>query len=162
MPAYEKQKEVRAKLEAYQILHEQMNEAFRALWQLQLFLFLSFGCVLIFSTAEKALPFEEINRFSQMEWKQTVLQLDEELSRATAVRSVRGGKALEYVSDQGRVVTMGFQKELRSAELTISFYKKQQLFRVGVSEAASSVKRICEKQKIHIDTEEGHVTLNRN
>ncbi|MGG4171781.1 competence type IV pilus minor pilin ComGF [Bacillus sp. MAG717A] len=78
----------------------------QALWQLQLFLFLSFGCVLIFSTAEKALPFEEINRFSQMEWKQTVLQLDEELSRATAVRSVQGGKVLEYVSDQGRVVTI--------------------------------------------------------
>ncbi|CUB21277.1 hypothetical protein BN2127_JRS3_02605 [Bacillus safensis] len=56
-------------------------------------------------------------------------------------------------------ITMGFQKELRSAELTISFYKKQQLFRVGVSEAASSVKRICEKQKVHIDTEEGHVIL---
>ncbi|MGZ9697161.1 competence type IV pilus minor pilin ComGF [Bacillus safensis] len=78
----------------------------QALWQLQLFLFLSFGCVLIFSTAEKALPFEEINRFSQMEWKQTVLQLDEELSRAMAVRSVQGGKVLEYVSDQGRVVTI--------------------------------------------------------
>ncbi|MCZ2738155.1 competence type IV pilus minor pilin ComGG [Bacillus safensis] len=56
-------------------------------------------------------------------------------------------------------ITMGFQKELRSAELTISFYKKQQLFRVGVSEAASSVKRICEKQKVLIDTEEGHVIL---
>lgn len=54
---------------------------------------------------------------------------------------------------------MGFQKELRSAELTIYFYKKQQLFRVGVSEAANSVKRICEKQKVHIDTEEGHVIL---
>nr|WP_249117709.1 competence type IV pilus minor pilin ComGG [Bacillus safensis] len=56
-------------------------------------------------------------------------------------------------------ITMGFQKELRSAELTISFYKKQQLFRVGVSEAATKVKRICEKRKVHIDTEEGHVTL---
>lgn len=50
---------------------------------------------------------------------------------------------------------MGFQKELKSAELTISFYKKQQLFRVGVSEAASTVERICAKQKTHIDTEEG-------
>ncbi|GLF89702.1 hypothetical protein Saga11_09610 [Bacillus safensis] len=56
-------------------------------------------------------------------------------------------------------ITMGFQKELRSAELTISFYQKQQLFRVGVSEAASTLKRICEKQKTHIDTEEGRVTL---
>jgi len=56
---------------------------------------------------------------------------------------------------------MGFQKELKSAGLTISFYQKQQLFRVGVSEAASTVKRICEKQKIHIDTEEGRVTLKR-
>lgn len=56
-------------------------------------------------------------------------------------------------------ITIGFQKELRSAELTISFYKKQQLFRVGVSEAASKVERICEKQKTHIDTEEGRVTL---
>nr|WP_206762083.1 competence type IV pilus minor pilin ComGG [Bacillus safensis] len=56
-------------------------------------------------------------------------------------------------------ITIGFQKELRSAELTISFYKKQQLFRVGMSEAASTVERICEKKKTHIDTEEGRVTL---
>ncbi|MER3125912.1 competence type IV pilus minor pilin ComGF [Bacillus pumilus] len=78
----------------------------QALWQLQLFLLLSYGCMLIFSVAEKDQPFEEMNRFSQMEWKQTVLQLDEELSRATAVRSVKGGKALEYISDHGRVVTI--------------------------------------------------------
>ncbi|MEY8695304.1 competence type IV pilus minor pilin ComGG [Bacillus safensis] len=58
-------------------------------------------------------------------------------------------------------ITMGFQKELKSAELTISFYKKQQLFRVGVSEAASTVERICAEQKTHIDTEEGRVTLKR-
>lgn len=170
MPAYEKlmmgKKEVRAKLEAYQVLHEQMNEAFingttssikkkrgeityvfnwrkqkgcvsykvqkkrpyafgmwsddkaftllQALWQLQLFLFLSFGCGLIFSAAEKARPFEDINGFSQMEWKQTVLQLDEELSRADAVKSVKGGKVLEYISDQGRVVTIEpYQEMLR-------------------------------------------------
>ncbi|MDI0272995.1 competence type IV pilus minor pilin ComGG [Bacillus safensis] len=56
-------------------------------------------------------------------------------------------------------ITIGFQKELRSAELTISFYKKQQLFRVGMSEAASTVEHICEKKKTHIDTEEGRVTL---
>lgn len=56
-------------------------------------------------------------------------------------------------------ITIGVQKELRSAELIISFYKKQQLFRVGVGEAVSMVKRICEKQKIHLDTEEGRVTL---
>ncbi|WP_200964046.1 competence type IV pilus minor pilin ComGF [Bacillus pumilus] len=86
----------------------------QALWQLQLFLFLSIGCVLIFSTAEKARPFEEVNRFSQMEWRQTVLQLDEELSRAAAIRSAQGGKALEYVSDQGRVVTIEpYQEMLR-------------------------------------------------
>ncbi|CUB21274.1 hypothetical protein BN2127_JRS3_02604 [Bacillus safensis] len=78
----------------------------QALWQLQQFLFLSFGCVLIFSAAEKARPFEDINRFSQMEWKQTVQQLDEELTRAAAVKSVKGGKALEYISDQGRVITI--------------------------------------------------------
>ncbi|QGX65470.1 competence protein ComGF [Bacillus sp. ms-22] len=86
----------------------------QALCQLQLFLFLSFGCVLIFSVVEKARPFEEINKFSQMEWKQTVLQLDEELSRATAVRSVKEGKALEYISDQGRVVRVEpYQEMLR-------------------------------------------------
>ncbi|MEH7684780.1 MULTISPECIES: competence type IV pilus minor pilin ComGF [Bacillus] len=86
----------------------------QALWQLQLFLFLSFGCGLIFSAAEKARPFEDINGFSQMEWKQTVLQLDEELSRADAVKSVKGGKALEYISDQGRVVTIEpYQEMLR-------------------------------------------------
>lgn len=49
-----------------------------------------------------------------MEWKQTVLQLDEELSRATAVRSVKEGKALEYISDQGRVVRVEpYQEMLR-------------------------------------------------
>ncbi|WP_144493509.1 competence type IV pilus minor pilin ComGG [Bacillus pumilus] len=56
-------------------------------------------------------------------------------------------------------MTMGFQKELRSAELTISFYKKQQLFRVGASEAARTLHRLCEKQHTPIDTEEGRVTL---
>ena len=56
-------------------------------------------------------------------------------------------------------LTIGFQKELRSAELTISFYKKQQLFRVGMSEAASKLPRMCEQQLSHIDTEEGRVTL---
>ncbi|MGM5472671.1 hypothetical protein [Bacillus pumilus] len=56
-------------------------------------------------------------------------------------------------------VTIGFQKELRSAELTISFYKKQQLFRVGVSEAVRTLHHLCEKQHTPIDTEEGRVTL---
>ncbi|MED1748820.1 MULTISPECIES: competence type IV pilus minor pilin ComGF [Bacillus] len=86
----------------------------QALWKLQLFLFLSFGCVLIFSVAEKAHPFEEISQFSQMEWKQTVLQLEEELSRALAVRAVKEGKVLEYISDQGRVVRIEpYQEMLR-------------------------------------------------
>ncbi|MFE5471582.1 competence type IV pilus minor pilin ComGF [Bacillus safensis] len=93
---------------------EQAFTLLQALWQLQLFLFLSFGCVLIFSAAEKARPFEDIDLFSQMEWKQTVQQLDEELSRAAAVKSVKGGKALEYISDQGRVVTIEpYQEMLR-------------------------------------------------
>lgn len=91
---------------------EQAFTLVQALWQLKLFLFLSFGCLLLFSATEKARPFEDINRFSQMEWKQTVLQLDEELSRATAVKSVKGGKALEYFSDQGRVVTIELYKEM--------------------------------------------------
>lgn len=56
-------------------------------------------------------------------------------------------------------MTMGFQKELRSAELTISFYKKQQLFRVGASEAIRPIHHLCEKQQTHIHTEEGRVTL---
>lgn len=56
-------------------------------------------------------------------------------------------------------MTIGFQKELRSAELTISFYKKQRLFRVGASEGARTLHRLCEKQDTHIDTEEGRVTL---
>lgn len=59
------------------------------------------------------------------------------------------------------VMTMGFQKELRSAELTISFYKKQQLFRVGASEAARTFHRLCEKQQTPLDTEEGRVTLKK-
>ncbi|MFB8735161.1 competence type IV pilus minor pilin ComGF [Bacillus sp. SL00103] len=67
-----------------------------------------------FQQLRKLILFEEMNRFSLMEWKQTVLQLDEELSRATAIRSVQGGKALEYVSDQGRVVTIEpYQEMLR-------------------------------------------------
>ncbi|MEK3939780.1 competence type IV pilus minor pilin ComGG [Bacillus sp. FSL R5-0431] len=56
-------------------------------------------------------------------------------------------------------MTIGFQKELRSAELMISFYKKQQLFRVGASEAARTLHLLCEKQHTHIHTEEGRVTL---
>ncbi|MEI4791386.1 competence type IV pilus minor pilin ComGG [Bacillus sp. FJAT-53060] len=57
-------------------------------------------------------------------------------------------------------MSIGLQKELKSTELTISFYKKQQLFRIGVSEAASKLNRICDQQKkAHVDTEEGRVTL---
>nr|WP_206760282.1 competence type IV pilus minor pilin ComGG [Bacillus xiamenensis] len=56
-------------------------------------------------------------------------------------------------------MTTGFQKELKSAELTISFYQKQQLFRMGVSEAASKLNRRCDQQMSRVDTEEGHVTL---
>lgn len=56
-------------------------------------------------------------------------------------------------------MTNGFQNELKSAELTISFYKKQQLFRMGVSEAASKLNRICDQPNTHVDTEEGRVTL---
>ncbi|MGG1697955.1 hypothetical protein [Bacillus zhangzhouensis] len=56
-------------------------------------------------------------------------------------------------------MTIGFQNELKSAELTISYYKKQQLFRMGVSEAASKLNRICDQQHAHVDTEEGRVTL---
>ncbi|MEI4791385.1 competence type IV pilus minor pilin ComGF [Bacillus sp. FJAT-53060] len=84
----------------------------QALWQMQLYLILCFGCVLIFSVAEKAHPFEEINQFSHMEWKQTVLQLEEELNRAVAVGAVKKGKALEYISDQGRVVTIEPYQEI--------------------------------------------------
>ncbi|MDM5320630.1 competence type IV pilus minor pilin ComGG [Bacillus altitudinis] len=56
-------------------------------------------------------------------------------------------------------MTMGFQKEMRSAELTISFYKKQQLFRIGASEAARTLHHLCEKQQTYIHTEEGRVTV---
>lgn len=84
----------------------------QALWQMQLFLFLAFGCVLIFSVAEKAHPFEEINQFSQMEWKQTVLQLEEDLNQAVAVRVVKEGKALEFITNQGRVVTVEPYREM--------------------------------------------------
>ncbi|PCK20901.1 hypothetical protein CEY02_11145 [Bacillus pumilus] len=57
-------------------------------------------------------------------------------------------------------MTIGFQKELKRTELTISFYKKQQLFRIGISEAASKLNRICDQQKdLHVDSEEGRVTL---
>ncbi|KML00248.1 competence protein ComGF [Bacillus stratosphericus] len=86
----------------------------QAIWQLQLFLLLSFGCMLLLSIVEKAHPFAEINKFSQMEWKQTVLQLEEDLNCAVAVRAVKNGTALEYISSQGRVVTIEpYQEMLR-------------------------------------------------
>nr|WP_206677448.1 competence type IV pilus minor pilin ComGG [Bacillus altitudinis] len=58
-------------------------------------------------------------------------------------------------------MTIGFQKELKSAELTISFYQKQQLFRMGLNEAANKLNRICDQQLSPIVTEEGRVTLKR-
>ncbi|MBD3858844.1 hypothetical protein IEE86_03780 [Bacillus sp. 28A-2] len=58
-------------------------------------------------------------------------------------------------------MTIGFQKELKSAEMTISFYKKQQLFRMGLSEATSKLNRSCDQQLTHLNTEEGLVTLKR-
>ncbi|MEC3761584.1 competence type IV pilus minor pilin ComGF [Bacillus pumilus] len=125
----------------------------QALWQLQLFLFLSFGCVLILSTASKAHPFEEINRFSQMEWKQTVLQLDEELSRATAVRSVQGGKALEYVSDQGRVVTIEPYQEMLRKRMDqaghLPLLQKVKEFRVRTNQHRANLKVTDESGKVY-------------
>ncbi|MFB8735160.1 hypothetical protein ACEQPO_18980 [Bacillus sp. SL00103] len=56
-------------------------------------------------------------------------------------------------------MTMGFQKELRSAELTISFYKNSGFSGWGVSEAIRPIHHLCEKQQTHIHTEEGRVTL---
>ncbi|WOI39861.1 competence type IV pilus minor pilin ComGG [Bacillus altitudinis] len=58
-------------------------------------------------------------------------------------------------------MTIGFQKELKSAELTISFYQKQQLFRMGLIEAANKLNRICDQPLSPIVTEEGRVTLKR-
>ncbi|CVM16751.1 Uncharacterised protein [Streptococcus pneumoniae] len=58
-------------------------------------------------------------------------------------------------------MTIGFQKELKSAELTISFYQKQQLFRMGLNEAANKLNLICDQRLSPIVTEEGRVTLKR-
>ncbi|KLV24628.1 competence type IV pilus minor pilin ComGG [Bacillus altitudinis] len=58
-------------------------------------------------------------------------------------------------------MTIGFQKELKSAELTISFYQKQQLFRMGLNEAANKLNLICDQPLSPIVTEEGRVTLKR-
>ncbi|WMT30590.1 competence type IV pilus minor pilin ComGG [Bacillus aerius] len=58
-------------------------------------------------------------------------------------------------------MAIGFQKELKSAELTISFYQKQQLFRLGLIEAANKLNRICDQPLSPIVTEEGRVTLKR-
>ncbi|MBU8968500.1 hypothetical protein KSS88_06575 [Bacillus altitudinis] len=58
-------------------------------------------------------------------------------------------------------MTIGFQKELKSAELAISFYQKHQLFRLGLSEAANKLNRICDQPLSPIVTEEGRVTLKR-
>ncbi|MFS0655333.1 hypothetical protein [Bacillus sp. 179-C3.3 HS] len=57
-------------------------------------------------------------------------------------------------------MTIGLQKELASAELTISFYKKHHLLRMGLREAVSKTKRLCDQQNVDIDTEDGRVTLN--
>ncbi|WP_144462724.1 competence type IV pilus minor pilin ComGF [Bacillus pumilus] len=125
----------------------------QALWQLQLFLFLSIGCVLIFSTAEKARPFEEVNRFSQMEWRQTVLQLDEELSRAAAIRSAQGGKALEYVSDQGRVVTIEPYQEMLRKRMDqaghLPLLQKVKEFRVRTNQHKAILKVTDESGKVY-------------
>lgn len=91
----------------------------QAIWQLQLFLLLSVGCMLLLSIVEKTHPFAEINKFSQMEWKQTVLQLEEDLNCAVAVRAVKNGTALEYISSQGRVVTIEpYQEMLRNERIS--------------------------------------------
>ncbi|VWA42031.1 conserved hypothetical protein, partial [Bacillus altitudinis] len=58
-------------------------------------------------------------------------------------------------------MTIGFQKELKSAELTISFYQKQQLFRLGLSESANKLNCICDQPLSPIVTEEGRVTVKR-
>lgn len=58
-------------------------------------------------------------------------------------------------------MTIGMQNELKSAELTISFYKKQHLLRIGVSEAANKLNRICDQRDALVETEEGRVTLKR-
>ncbi|MFJ5964888.1 competence type IV pilus minor pilin ComGF [Bacillus sp. NPDC093026] len=84
----------------------------QALWQIQLYLFLTFGCIMLFSFAEKARPFEDINQFSHMEWKQTVQQLDDELNRAVAVRMVNKGGALEFITEQGQVVIIEQYKDM--------------------------------------------------
>ena len=41
------------------------------------------------------------------------------------------------------------------------FYQKQQLFRMGLNEAANKLNRICDQQLSPIVTEEGRVTLKR-
>ncbi|KPN15600.1 competence protein ComGF [Bacillus australimaris] len=132
---------------------EQAFTLVQALWQLKLFLFLSLGCVLLFSAAEKAHPFEDINRFSQMEWKQTVLQLDEELSRATAVHSVKGGEALEYMSDQGRVVTIELYKEMLRKRTDqaghLPLLQKVTQFRVRTSQHRTILKVTDESGKVY-------------
>ncbi|OLP64594.1 hypothetical protein BACPU_25180 [Bacillus pumilus] len=86
--------------------NEQGFTLVQALWHLQLFVFLAFGCVFIFSIAEKANSFDGYHQFSQMEWKQTVQQLEEDLNRALAVRTVKKGGVLEFIREQGQVVTI--------------------------------------------------------
>ncbi|MBG9910120.1 competence protein ComGF [Bacillus xiamenensis] len=125
----------------------------QALWQLQLFLLLSLGCVLVFSIAEKAHPFADINEFSQMEWKLTVLQLEDELNRAVAVRAVKKGKALAYISDQGREVTVEpYQEMLRKRTDQaghLPLLQKVKQFRVRTDQQTTTLEVTDVSGKVH-------------
>ncbi|MFS0655332.1 competence type IV pilus minor pilin ComGF [Bacillus sp. 179-C3.3 HS] len=84
----------------------------QALWHLQLFVLLSFGCISLFSIAEKGHSFENIHQFSQIEWKQTVQQLEEELTAAVAVSVAEKGEVLEYITGKGQVVTIELYRDM--------------------------------------------------
>ncbi|OLP64593.1 hypothetical protein BACPU_25170 [Bacillus pumilus] len=56
-------------------------------------------------------------------------------------------------------MTIGLQKELASADLTISFYKKQHLMRSGVMEVSKNIHPKCNHYNDLVETEEGRVKL---
>ncbi|WP_353855254.1 competence type IV pilus minor pilin ComGG [Bacillus sp. Bos-x628] len=58
-------------------------------------------------------------------------------------------------------MTISIQKEQTSAVLTISFYKKQHLLRVGVSDVIRHLDHFCDQRDYHLERKEGNVTIQR-
>ncbi|MGE6629332.1 hypothetical protein [Bacillus sp. NPDC077027] len=56
-------------------------------------------------------------------------------------------------------VTASTLKEWKHAELAISYYEKQQLYRIGATEVLKNTKSWCGKNKKHWNVTEGEVSV---